>query len=154
MSTFDPEQFLDAAITQPLTKRPPADAGRPYTATIGECKIRPWSSDKGGEHREGLAMDIPLSVQLPEEVAARVGQPTIVLNDSAFLDTSPSGGLDMAPGRNRGLRNYYDATGLNKPGTSPRMLQGRLIQVILKHDVAKDGSGDLYERVASVAKAA
>ena len=153
-SAFEPEQFLDAAITQPLVKRPPADAGRPYPATIGEGKIRPWQSEKGGELRSGFAMDVPLEILLPDDVAARVGQPKIVLNDSLFLDTTVGGGLDMAPRRNRGLRTYYDATGLNKPGSTPRMLQGHMITVVLKHEMAKDGSGDLYERVASIARAA
>ena len=59
----------------------------------------------------------------------------------------------MAPGRNRGLRRYYDATGINKPGTTPRMLAGRLVKVVLNHDVAKDGSGDIYERINGIAKA-
>lgn len=151
MSSFEPEAFLDAALTQPLTKRPPADAGRPYSATIGEGKIRPWSSEAKGT--SGYAMDIPLEILLPTDVAASVGQPKITVNDSVFLDVTANGGLDMAPGRNRGLRNYYEACGINQPGSTPRMLQGRMIQVVLKHDMAKDGSGDRYERVASIAKA-
>ena len=153
MSSFEPEQFLDAAITQPLVKRPPADAGRPYPATIGEPKTRSWSSEKNGEHREGFAMDVPLEIALPDDVAARVGQAKIILSDGVFLDTTESGALDMAPGRNRGLRTYYEAVGLNKPGTTPRMLQGRMVQVILRHETGRDGSGDLFERVQSVGKA-
>ena len=152
-SSFNPEQFLGSALTAPLTKRPPADASRPYSAVIQMPKIRPWNSDKGGEHREGFAADIGLEVQLPDDVASRVGQPKITLNDSVFLDTTVGGGLDMAPGRNRGLRRYYEATGLNKPGTTMQHLAGQLIKVLLSHDVAKDGSGDIYERIASIAKA-
>ena len=75
------------------------------------------------------------------------------MNDSVFLDTTAGGGLDMAPGRNRGLRRYYDATGLNKPGTTMGHLAGQLVKVVLSHDVAKDGSGDIYERIAGIAKA-
>lgn len=152
-STFSPEQFLGAALTEPLTKRPPAPAGRPYSATIQLPKIRPWSSDKGGVQRAGFAADIGLEIQLPPDVAATVGQEKITLSDSVFLDTTDSGGLDMAPGRNRGLRRYYDATGLNKPGTTMGHLAGQLVKVVLSHDIAKDGSGDIYERVAGIAKA-
>ena len=75
------------------------------------------------------------------------------MKDRVFLDTRDSGGLDMAPGRNRGLRRYYDATGLNKPGTTMNHLAGQMVKVVLSHDVAKDGSGDLYERIAGIAKA-
>ena len=150
-SSFNPEQFLGAALSQPLTKRPPADAGRPYSATIQVPKIRPWNSEAKGT--SGFAADIPLEISLPDEVAARVGQPRITLNDSVFLDTTPGGGLDMAPGRNRGLRRYYEATGLNKPGTTMQHLAGQLVKVVLKHEVAKDGSGDIYERIDAMAKA-
>lgn len=152
-SNFNPEQFLGAALTAPLVKRPPADAGRPYSATVQMPKIRSWSSDKNGEHKEGFAADVGLEIQLPPEVATRVGQPKITLNDSLFLDTTASGGLDMAPGRNRGLRRYYDATGLNKPGTTMNHLAGQLVKVVLKHEVAKDGSGDIYERIDGITKA-
>ena len=156
-SSFNPEQFLGAALTAPLVKRPPADAGRPYSATVQMPKVRPWSSDKGGEHRSGWAADIGLEIQLPPEVASKVGQPKITLSDSVFLDTLPDGkggySLDMAPGRNRGLRRYYDATGLNKPGTTMNHLAGQLVKVVLKHEVAKDGSGDIYERIDGITKA-
>lgn len=150
-SSFNPEQFLGAALTAPLTKRPPADAGVPYAAVIQMPKIRPWHSDAKGT--SGFAADIPLEITLPEAVASKVGQPKITLSDSVFLDTTPSGGLDMSPGKNRGLRKYYDATGLNKPGTTMQSLPGQMVKVVLKHDVAKDGSGDIYERIDAIAKA-
>ena len=152
-SSFNPEQFLGAALTAPLTKRPPASAGRPFDAIIQMPKIRPWSSEKGGVSRSGFAADIPLAIQLPPEEIAKVGQDSITLTDSVFLDTTPAGGLDMAPGRNRGLRRYYDATGLNKPGTTMQHLAGRNVKVILKHQIADDGSGDRYERVDAITAA-
>lgn len=151
-SSFNPEQFLGAALNAPLTKRPPADAGRPYDATIkDQPKIRPWHSEAKGT--SGFAADIALDITLPPDVAAKCGQSNITLTDSVFLDTTPAGGLDMAPGKNRGLRRYYDATGLNKPGTTMNHLPGQRVKVVLKHDVAKDGSGDIYERVDGIAKA-
>ena len=58
----------------------------------------------------------------------------------------------MAPGRNRGLRRYYDATSLNKPGTTPNHLAAQLLKSTVKHEVAKDGSGDLYERIDGIQK--
>lgn len=152
-SNFNPEQFLGAALTAPLTKRPPASAGRPYDGTLQAPKIRSWTSEKNGEHREGFAADIGVEIQLPPEEATRVGQERITLSDSVFLDTTPGGGLDMAPGRNRGLRRYYDATNLNKPGTTMQSLAGQRVKVVLKHDLAKDGSGDIYERIDGIIKA-
>jgi hypothetical protein len=152
MSNFDPEQFLGAALDAPLSKRPPADAGVPYSATIQTPKIRAWSSEKGGVARSGFAADIPLEITLTPEVAARVGQPTIILSDSVFLDTTSDGKLDMSPGKNRGLRRYYEATDLNKPGTTLSHLAGRMVKCVLKHDLASDGSGDIYERLNGITK--
>lgn len=151
-SNFNPEQFLGAALSAPLTKRPPADAGRPYDALIKEVpKIRPWTSEAKGT--SGFAADIALDITLAPDVGTKVGQSNITLTDSVFLDTTPAGGLDMAPGRNRGLRRYYDATGLNKPGTTMNHLAGQRVKVVLKHQVAADGSGDIYERVDAITKA-
>lgn len=151
MSDFAPEVFLGAAITAPLVKRPPADPGRPYDAVVQAPKIRPWSSEKNGVSKSGFAADIALEIQLPPDQASKVGQEKITLTDSVFLDTIGQA-LDMAPGRNRGLRRYYDATGLNKPGTTLNMLAGRMVKVVLTHEVAKDGSGDIYERIGGIAK--
>lgn len=155
MSSFDPNQFLGSALTQPLTKRPPLAAGVPYSAVIQPLKVRSgtFNDKQTGEPREWVAFDLPLEIEVPADQQAKIGQPKITLTDSVFIDSTPSGGLDMAPGRNRGLRRYYDATGLNKPGTTPNHLPGNALKVILKHDVAKDGSGDLYERVESIQKA-
>jgi hypothetical protein len=150
-SSFNPEQFLGAALTAPLTKRPPADAGIPYSAVIQVPKIRPWTSEAKGT--SGFAADIPLEITLPDAVASKVGQPKITLSDSVFLDTTPSGGLDMSPGKNRGLRRYYDATGLNRPGTTMGHLAGQLVKCVVKHEVARDGSGDIYERIDQIARA-
>ena len=154
MSSFDPNQFLGSALDKPLVKRPPLAAGVPYSATIQPLKVRSGTSvGKDGQPRDWVAFDIPMEIEVPADQQSAVGQPKIVLNDSVFIDSTPSGGLDMAPGRNRGLRRYYDATGLNKPGTTPNHLPGNVLKIILKHDVAKDGSGDLYERVDSIQKA-
>ena len=154
MSSFDAEQFLGAALTQPLTKRPPMAAGIPYSAVIQPLKVRSgqFTDKKTGEQREWTAFDIPLELEVPADQQAKVGQPKITLTDSVFVDITPTGGLDMAPGRNRALRRYYDATGLNKAGTTPNHLPGNAVKAILKHDVAKDGSGDLYERVDQIQK--
>lgn len=153
MSSFDPIAFLGAALDKPLVKRPPMAVGVAYPATIGGLKVRSGTSiGKDGQPRDWVAFDIPLEIEVPAEQQQTVGQPKITLTDSVFVDTTPTGGLDMAPGRNRGLRRYYDATGINKPGTTPNHLAGLFIKATIKHEVAKDGSGDLYERVDQIQK--
>lgn len=145
---FDPAQFLDAAITGELKKRPPVAQGV-YDATIGEPKIRTWQG-KEDPSKSGYSIDIPMTVQLPESEAARVGQQNIVVYGGGFLDTTEQGGIDMAPGRNRALRQYYDACGINRPGTTPRALQGRMVKVQIGHKMV---AGEPAEDVKAVAKA-
>lgn len=144
---FDPTQFLDAAIGGELKKRPLVTPAV-YTAIIQEPKIRTWQGRKDPT-KSGFAIDIPLQLQLPDTEVMRVGQPTITLTDGGFLDTTDAGGIDMAPGKNRVLRLYYDACGINKPGTTPRMLQGRTVRVLVQHGVYE---GEPVEEVKSLAK--
>lgn len=147
MSVFDPTQFLDAALGGELKKRPLVTPGV-YTAIIGEPKIRTWQGRKDPS-KSGYAIDIPLQIQLPDNEVGRVGQPTVTLTDGGFLDTTDQGGIDMAPGKNRVLRTYYEATGINKPGTTPRMLQGRTVKINLQHGSYE---GEPVEEVKGLAK--
>lgn len=150
MSNFDPQSFLDATMSEPLTKRPPINPGS-YSATIGEPKSRNWQSRDGS--KSGVALDVPLEIVLDGAEATRVGQPSVIVSDSVMLDLTESGTIDIGPGKNRKLRNYREATNLNNPGDtfSPRMLQGRTVKVAVKHDVV---DGEVYERIGAVAKAA
>ena len=151
MSQFDPEAFLDATIDKPLTKRPPINPNS-YSATIGEVKSRAWASRDGT--KSGIAFDVPLEVQLDPAEGDRIGQPTVIITDSVMLDLTTDGGIDDGPGKNRKLRAYREATGLNGAGEkfSVRMLQGRQVKVAVKHHAADDG--EVYERIGAVAKAA
>lgn len=146
-SLFDPQQFLDSSINTELKKRPLVTPGI-YTAIIQEPKIRTWQGRKDPS-KSGYAIDIPLQVQLPDSEVARIGQPSITLTDGGFLDVTDGGGIDMAPGKNRVLRLFYEATGLNKPGTTPRMLQGRTVRVHVQHGVYE---GEPIEEVKGLAK--
>jgi len=151
MNEFDPQVFLDTAMTEPLTKRPPINPGS-YSAQIGEPKMRSWTSRDGA--KSGVALDVPLEISLDGAEANRVGQPSVIITDSLFLDFTEDGkSLDVAPGKNRKLRAYREATGLNNPGDkfSIRMLHGRPIRVSVKHDMVES---EVYERVGAVARPA
>jgi len=145
---FDPAQFLDAGISDTLKKRPPVDEGV-YPGTLGEPKIRAWQG-KADPSKSGYAIDIPIQLSLPSDVATKVGQANVTVTGGGFLDTTDAGGLDMAPGRNRVLRTYYEACGINRAGATPRMLQGRLIKVQIAHRMYE---GEPVEEVKSIAKA-
>lgn len=155
MSAFDAKNFLDLEMDAPLVKRPPLPIGD-YIAIIGEPTIRSWVSPKDPT-KSGQAVDFQLSVDVPPDVGEQLGltEPIVKIKDGFILDLTPGNGLDMAPGKNGGLRKYREATDLNKPGDkfNLRMLTGRMVRVKIGHREYPEGSGDLFEDPLGVAKA-
>ena len=133
---FDAEQFLNITIDSPFTDRIPLPVGE-YTALIGTIKPRTWTSKDGT--KSGVALDIPLVVDVPAEAQQSCGfGPTMQLTDSAMIDLVEGGmGFDFGPGKNRVLKDYREATDLNRPGEKfgLTMLQGKVIRIKVTHDV-------------------
>ena len=131
---FDAEQFLNITVDSPFTDRIPLPAGE-YTAMIGTIKPRVWSNKTSS----GVALDITLVVDVPAEAQQLCEcRPTMVLTDSTFLDLVEGGmGFDLGPGKNRVLKDYREATDLNRPGEKfgLTMLQGKVIRIKITHDV-------------------
>ena len=155
MSAFDPKAFLDLSMDAPMVRRPPIPEGD-YTALLGEPETRPWVGVKDPT-KSGVAVDIPVEVDVPQDIRERLNLtlPTIKTKYGFMLDLTPTGGIDMAPGMNRAIRNLRDALDLNKPGDSFRisMVAGRAIKVKIKHREYPEGSGEFFEDVAGVARA-
>jgi len=149
-SAFDPQAFLDAQITEAFVKRPPIPAGE-YVATIGEISVRTWSKNE----KSGIAFDIPVALEIPSEVQQELGidfkDGILTMKDSVFVNLNEAGMIDTGIGKNRGLRNYREATGTNTPGEpfSPRMFTGKVITVKIKHEIYE---GEPVERIGGVAK--
>jgi len=154
MSQFDASTFLDFTTTEESVKRPPIPVGD-YTAVIGDLTTREWVSPKDPT-KSGIAIDVPLTIDLPADVAEASGlrEPTLTVKDSIMLDLTPQGAIDMAPGKNGKLRKYREATDNNKPGQpfNIRMLGGQVITVKIGHREYPEGSGDYFENPVSVAK--
>lgn len=149
-SVFDPSTYLDATIEQPLEKRPPLEVGD-YTAVIGEVKARAWQG-KADPTKSGIAWDVPLTIDVPlEQQEKNKLQPTITLTDSIMLDLTEGGMIDLAPGRNRRMRNYREALDMNKAGDtfSARLMQGKILKVKITHE---EWEGSLVERIGGVVK--
>lgn len=156
--SFDPQAFLDATISEPNEKRPPlptesGDAGGWYTATIGE--VKPNSGVIQNGERTGqpwLSMLVPLKIEVPPALQDALKlPPTVTITDRAFLDLTPAGTIDNAPGRNRRQKQYREACDLNKPGDtfSWRQLQGRVVKVKVSHRVYE---GEVQEDIEGVFK--
>jgi hypothetical protein len=153
MSTFNPETFLDATITEPSTKRPPLPAGRDFVGIIGEVKSRTWQG-RQDPTKSGVVMDVPITIDLtayPDLGPAYAGTKQVTLTDGIMLDVTESGSIDNSPGRNGKLRRYRDALNMNKAGDtfSFRAMTGRQIKVKISH---REYERELFDQVDSVAK--
>lgn len=153
-SAFDPSTFLSQETTEAATRRPPLAPGD-YTAVVNEVKARTWQAKDGS--KSGIAFDIPMTVEIPpDQQAAFGGMATLTLTDSVFVDTTEQGLMDWAPGRNRGLRAYREATNQNVPGQtwSPQKLVGQMVLVKIAHRVLEQGAmaGEITEDIKSVVK--
>lgn len=156
-SLFDPQSFMDATIDAPTVRRPPLPIENPatpdhlYLAVIGEPKPRTWQG-KADPSKSGVAFDVPLLIDVPQQLQeSHKLPPQVTLSDSIMLDLTDQGAIDNAPGKNRRLRVYRDATDLNKPGDvfSFRKLQGRIVKVKIDHELYQ---GDIMDRVGTVLK--
>jgi len=150
-SAFDPQSFLDAQITETMVKRPPLPVGD-YRAVIGDISARQWTG-KADPSKTGIAWDIPLTVEVPAAIQHDLGlmNSTLNLKDSVMIDLTENGTINTAPGANRRLRAYRDATDNNVAGQpfSARMLVGKVITVKIAHDIWEDAP---IEKITGVAK--
>lgn len=148
-SAFNPETFLDATLTEPSEKRPPLPVGD-YTAIIGAITARAWQG-KADPTKSGIAWDIPLTIDVPAEIQVelKMDQSTLPLKDSLMLDLTANGTIDNAPGKNRRLRAYREATDMNKPGDvfSARKMEGKIVKVKITHDLWE---GQPIEKISGV----
>lgn len=155
-SAFDPNVFLDAQQTEVNEKRPPVPTENPddsnglYTAVIGEIKADSGTIGKGDRAGQPwISMVVPLRIQVPSAIQALGIPPELTITDRAFLDLTPSGGIDNSKGKNRQQKAYRDACDLNKPGEpfAWRMLQGRVVKVKIAHELYNE---QIQEKIAAV----
>lgn len=150
MSSFDPNAFLDATITEPTVKRNPLPAGQDFVGTVGAVKMRTWQG-KADPTKSGIVADVPIVIDLsayPDQKSTA----KVTLTDGVMLDLTDGGMIDNGPGKNGKLRRYREALDMNKPGDafSFRAMEGRLIKVKISH---RTYEGDIFDQVDSVAKA-
>lgn len=152
---FDPEEFMSATLSEPLSDRPLLPAGD-YIGVIGEVKPQSGKQRKDPS-KDWHAFNVPIEIDTNQKPGLRemVGQDKVILFDFLGLDViSGKDGkpaLDSDQGRNRQLKRYLDALGLNQEGFNGRMLQGRMISVRVGRD---EYEGRQRESVEAVGKAA
>ena len=159
LSNFDPQAFLSMSMDQPFEKRANLPTDATYPGDIKDVKVRPWRSqdktDEAGAQLQGIALDVEVELAIPADIQTRLGikLPTFRLTHGFILDMTPQGSIDYAPGKNRALREYREATDSNRPGQSfsPLMLMGKRVSYRIRHEEYPKGSGNLVEKIAGVA---
>lgn len=150
MSTFDPDAFINSAVTAAndtfVVPVPVAE----YQAIIEEVKPRQWQSQDGT--KTGIAVDLTWVIQDPA-VAAKLGREKVTVKQGIMLDTLPSGALDMSAGRNVQLGRLREAIGKNIEGQpfTFSMLPGLAAKVAVTHRDGKN-PGEVYAEIRSVSK--
>lgn len=152
---FDPDEFMQATIDQPLSDRPLLPTGD-YVGTITVVKPQAGQQRKDPS-KDWHALNVQIEIDTNQKPGLRelLGQDRIILFDFVGLDMvegkdgKPK--LDSDKGRNRQLKRYLDAADLNAKGSTPGMLQGRMVSVRVGRD---EYEGRLRESVESVGKVA
>lgn len=153
-SSFDPSTFLGATLTQASVRRPPIPGGLSFPGTLGT----PISRQTEGKKESNLGqiytwIDIPIEVDLTTNPPVRelVGQDKVNLRYSFRLDITPSGGLDLSPGKNTGMRILREALNMNKEGEpfNLLMIPGRQVLCSIKN---RPYQGEIYDEVDTIAR--
>lgn len=156
-SGFDPAAFLDAQVTEVNEKRPPLPVDNPaspdgcYMAVIGTPATQAGTIEKGDRAGQPwLSIAVPLKIDVPQQLQdAMKLPPQVTITDRVFVDLTPQGTIDNAPGRNRGQKRYRDALDLNKPGDvwSWRKVEGQVVKVKVTHEMYNN---EPQERIGNV----
>lgn len=160
MSSFNPETFLDASVSEPTEKRKPLPTENPedpnglYTALIVEVKAPTQFAGKQDASKTYTKSDVHIDVFVPPSVQHSEKLPEkLRFVPSMFIDLTEDGrGLDNSPGKNRDIRNYREALDLNKPGDtfSFRKMFGQPLKVKIAHEIYE---GELRDKIGGVFRA-
>lgn len=154
MAEFNPELFMQSTIEQTLdTKRELVPEGD-YSGTISKLEPQGGTISKGDRAGEPWgAIKIHVTMDLPSDVAERIGRAKKTVNTMVFLDLNEQGGLAVGKGKNVDLGKWFDAAGINQlSNKNPAMLEGRDVKVRIKHAESESNAGNFYETIAGVRK--
>lgn len=145
-SAFNPDLFMQTSIEGEMsTTLVPCPEGE-YAAVIKDLKPRVLSNGSA-------VMDITWAID-DETVKKVTGMNEPTVRQSIWLDTTESGGLDMAQGRNVGLGRLREAVNQNVKGRPwvPTNLIGQVARVKVTHTADKNDSSVIYANITAVTK--
>jgi len=149
--TFDADSFLQSSTTEANdTKIIPCPVGE-FAAIID--KIIPKQVQFNGGTETRIVLDVQWLIEDAGAKAA-TGRDVVTVKQAIFLDTTPTGGLDMGQGKNVALGRLREAVGKNSPGEpfSFAMLPGLMAKVSVSHRPDKNDPSISYAEVKMATK--
>jgi len=148
---FDADSFLQSSITEANdTKIIPCPPGE-FAAIID--KITPKQVQFNGGTETRIVLDVQWLIEDAGAKAA-TGRDVVTVKQAVFLETTPTGGLDMAQGKNVALGRLREAVGKNTPGEpfAFAMLPGLMAKVSVSHRPDKNDPSISYAEIKMVTK--
>ncbi len=108
MSEFDVEAFLHTTTSDAGDTEYPLIPALEYQATIKDVAVR--------QAKQYTILDIMYAIHDDGSLKEITHMDENVVRQSLFLDLTPTGGLDMTPGKNVKLNRVREAVGQNVPG--------------------------------------
>lgn len=145
MSTFDPEQFMNASVSDAnATQYTPVPEGD-FQASIASVTPRTTGTGKA-------LLSIGWKVD-DEAARAATGMAEPMVYQTVWLDITESGGLDTGKGKNVGLGKLREAVGQNQAGQpwSPGMLIGQVALIKVGHSIDRRDNVTVQAEVKAVA---
>lgn len=150
---FSPESFMQTVFTEVNdTKIIPCPAGD-WPAQAVEVTPKSGTIGKGDRAGEPWArLDVSWEITHPSVLEA-CHRDKVRVRQGIMLDLTPSGMLDMGPGKNVQFGKLREALGLNVPGApfSPAMIVGRSGMVKVAHRIDERDGVTIQADVTAVA---
>ncbi len=146
MSIFDPNDFLNSALTESVaTKRELLPVG---TVPAQIMKIEAKSGEKDG--KKWVRLDAQLEITDPQYLQP-TGQEKAVKTYGIMLDVDDNGMIQRGKGKNVMLGKFLEAAKCNQPGKRPSDAVGNWILIQIVHEPDRQDSSITRDNIKSVA---
>ena len=146
MSSFNPESFMNASVTESNSTQYEQVPEGDFQAAIDTVTPRTTGTGKA-------LLSVKWKVD-DEGVRTQTGMAEPSVFQTIWLDVTESGGLDFGRGKNVQLGKLREALGQNTPGKpwAPGMLVGGVAKVKVKHSIDKRDGVTINAEVSGVTK--
>jgi len=126
---FDPDQFMNQTVDEPMATHLQSVPDGEYTAMVGDFDSTAFKTVTVTNKQSGLSQDrpvleIPFAIQ-DDALKAKLGREQVTHRETFWLDIRADGQLDTGPDKNVRLGQLRNVLGQNSPNVpwAPSMLR-------------------------------